>query len=531
MKGVLPVARRMPQLGLGAVVLAIAFMAKVLVPHFEDPDFYWHVKTGEYLLASWPWPRGDVFTYTHAGNPWVLSEWLAQIVLYLVFSAVGYFGTALLVAALCACCGWLTYLSCRQHMDNPVHAISVALVSSLFFVTAAPRPHLFSFVFFAATLFILLEFKYFRQDSRLVLLPLILFLWANAHGGFFVGLILIFLFAGSEWLRNVFKSADALDPTRVRKLGAWSVAALAITLVNPHHVHLWWYPVEAILLSGDTQTINEWQSPSFHVPITQGFLALVLVFFSVQAWSRRRPDLTEVVVPLVFIAGAFVSVRNMPLAAMALAPFLARSLQAMPFPALAIRRGAAAVPGRGGALPPLAAVPKPLAEGQAQLINWVLLAVAGLALALGYPAQSKRQAAAVVTYMPVGAADFLVANRIHGRMFNAYQHGGYLIFRLYPAQQVFIYGRTDIYQDGFVQIHDAILGGRPDWKTLFDRYDIDYVVCESGAALRQMLLLQGGFTRVFDDGNHSILLKNTDRFKDIIERYGMLGAVRGGGEA
>lgn len=514
-------ARFIPKLGLGAVVLAIGFMAKVLVPHFEDPDFYWHIKSGEYLLSSWPLPRSDVFTYTHSGSPWVLSEWLAQIVLYLVFATTGYFGTAVWVAAMCAFCGWLTYLSCRKHMDNPVHAIFVAVVCSLFFVTAAPRPHLFTFVFFTVILFVLLEFKYSRNDRLLVLLPVTLFLWANTHGGFFIGLVLIFLVVGSEWLNNVFKSPGALETVRLGKLSLWSVAALVITLANPQFIRLWWYPIEAIVLSGDAQTINEWQSPSFHVPITQGFLALALCFFAVQTWTKRRPDLTEIAIPLVFIASSFVSVRNMPLAALALAPFLAMSLRHVSLSGRATSSDGAVVSDRGAVLlSPGVASRESLADGHAQLINWILLVVAGLALALIYPAQSKKQEVAVATYMPVGAADFLVANNIRGRMFNSYQYGGYLIFRLYPAQKVFIYGRTDIYQDGFVQIHDAILGGRPNWKALFDRYEIDYVVCDSSVALRQLLLQEGVFRLVFDDGNHSILLRNVDKYKEIIARHG-----------
>lgn len=510
--------RFIPKLGLGAVVLAIAFMAKVLVPHFEDPDFYWHIKTGEYLLSSWPLPRSDVFTYTHSGSPGVLSEWLAQIVLYRVFDTTGYFGTAVLVAALCAFCGWLVYLSCRRQMDNPVHAMIVALACSLFLVTAAPRPYLFTFAFFAATLFVLLEFKYARRDCLLALLPVILLLWANTHGGFFLGLVLIFLFAGSEWLKRGLQSEGALETARLAKLGLWSVAAMVITLATPEFFRAWWYFFWGTLISSDPKTINEWQSPSFHVPITQGFLALVLIFFAIQAWAKRKPDLTEIVVPLVFIASAFVSVRNLSLAAIALAPFLAMNLGRLPW----LRGDRALVLERGTASSHGAVEPRTLTGGQEQFINWALLIVAGLALALSYPAQEKKQMAAVATYMPVGAADFIVANGIRGNMFNTYHYGGYLIFRLYPEQKVFIYGKSVIYKDDpddFLGIHNDIQQGRPNWKALFDRYDIEYVVCVSNAAIRQLLLEEGRFKLVFDDGNHSVLLKNGDKFKDIIARH------------
>jgi hypothetical protein len=504
MKASRRMTRFVPKLTLGAVVLAIGFMAKILVPHFEDPDFYWHVKTGEYLLSSWPLPRSDVFTYTHSGSPWVLSEWLAQVALYLVFHFAGYLGTAVFVAAMCAICGWFTYLNCRRHMDNPVYAIIMAVSGSLILLTAAPRPQLFSFVCFAGTLFVLLEFKYKQRDRLLVLLPIIMLLWANTHGGFFIGLVLIFLFTGSEWLRCSSKTNRKFETERLRKIGLWSVVACLATLVNPQHIQLWWYPIQAILLSGDTQTINEWQSPSFHVPMTQGFLALVLLFFSSQAWSRRRPDLTEVVIPLVFIASALVSARNMPLACMALTPFLAINLTSRALP-VNVNNWLHRFSKRSRTTP----------EAQEYLVNWTLLIVVFTVIALCYPGLRKKQEAVVASYMPVGAANFILANHISGRMFNSYEYGGYLIFRLYPEQKVFIYGRTDIYRDQFVKTLDDIQQGRPDWKTLFDRYDIDYLVCDSSIALRQLLLQEGDFRLAYDDGLHSVLLKKIDRFDRI----------------
>jgi hypothetical protein len=511
--------RFIPRLSLGALVLAIGFMAKIMAPHFDDPDFYWQVKTGEYLLSSWPLPGGDVFTYTHPGSPWVLSEWLAQIVLYLVFSSTGYFGTAVFVAAMCGLCGWLTYLNCRRHMDNPVHAIVVATAGSLLLLTAAPRPQLFSFVCFTATLYVLLEFKYARRDRLLALLPAILVLWANTHGGFFIGLVLIALFIISEWSIYALGLGGSVEGPRLKRLAMWSAAALLVTLINPQHFRLWMYPIEAIVFSGDAQTINEWQSPSFHIPLTQGFLALVLLFFVLQSWSKRRPDLTEVMVPLVFIASAFYSIRNMPIASIGLTPFLAKSLSSVSVPATAKSRLLSVlgkVTGPDKTVPPSA-----LSDRHEQVLNWALLFLTIIALALGYPAIKRKQEAAVAAYLPVGAADFILAHHIIGRMFNSYEYGGYLIFRLFPKQKVFIYGRTDIYKDNFVRTLDDIQQGRPDWKALFDRYGIDYVVCGSNVALRQLLLQGGQFRLVFDDGNHSVLLKKIERFKEIKASQGL----------
>jgi hypothetical protein len=219
-------------------------------------------------------------------------------------------------------------------------------------------------------------------------------------------------------------------------------------------------------------------------------------------------------VPLVFIASAFISIRNLPLASMALMPFLAKNLGHV---SLNFHAKGHVPEVQAGTLETLigSISHKALTETQVNIINWLLLIVVGVVLIFSYSEIRKRQEADVAAYLPVGATDFLVANHIRGRMFNSYRYGGYLIFRLYPAQKVFIYGWVEIYQDDFVKKLDDILQGRPNWKTLFDSYNIDYVICDSEVALRQLLLQEGDFRLVYDDGRSSVLLRKIERFNDI----------------
>ena len=73
-------------------IFIIVFTIMLLFPKFEDPDFYWHLKTGELIVTTAQLPWHDVFTYTNSGNAWVLSEWLSQVIFYLLYQQTGLTG-------------------------------------------------------------------------------------------------------------------------------------------------------------------------------------------------------------------------------------------------------------------------------------------------------------------------------------------------------------------------------------------------------------------------------------------------------
>jgi hypothetical protein len=222
------------------------------------------------------------------------------------------------------------------------------------------------------------------------------------------------------------------------------------------------------------------------------------------------------IVPLVFVAGAFLSRRNIPLAALAMAPFVAVYLRAGLMDSLARfvtrarrKRPETAVQAKGS---------RQLGKHE-YVMNWLLVLLTLSSLVLIYPERQKAIAASLNTVIPVKATDFIQREGIKGRMFNAYHYGGYLIYRLYPQQLVFIDPRTAMYGDAFLKDALAIYHGSSQWKSRFDRHGIDYVICESESPLRQLLLEEGTFHLVFDDGMHSVLLRDMEKYRPIIKRY------------
>jgi hypothetical protein len=210
--------------------------------------------------------------------------------------------------------------------------------------------------------------------------------------------------------------------------------------------------------------------------------------------------------------------RNIPLAALAMAPFVAVILKAGLMDGLAdfLARFRRTRPGSASGIGARAS--QPLGKHE-YVMNWFLVVMTLVALVLIYPERQKVMAASLNTIIPVKATEFIQREGIEGRMFNTYHYGGYLIYHLYPRQRVFIDGRADMYGDAFIKDTLAIYQGSSDWKIRFDRYDIDYVICESEAPLRQLLLQEGTFRLVFDDGMHSVMLRDIEKYQPLIKRY------------
>ncbi|MDP1653399.1 MAG: hypothetical protein Q8L56_11835 [Rhodocyclaceae bacterium] len=508
------------KLGLVPTILILIFLIKVVNGQFDDPDYYWHLKTGEYIVAHGMLPQADIFSYTNLGRPWVLDAWLSEVFIYLVHEWGGELGIKIFVAFTLVACFWFCYAICAKILaGDKAKALIVALLYCSVLTGAAPRPQLFTFLFFSLFLYLLLDFKYFGVTKRLWVIPLVMVLWANLHGGFFIGLVLVGLFILGEWA--TYFLAGGAEPSQRRRLIQLTLtgaAALLATLANPEFIRYWLYPFQALSLEANQGTIEEWRSPDFHQPIFVFWFAIVASFIAAMIYAPRKPDATELAVPLVFVAAAFLSRRNIPFAALAMAPFVAVYMRAGLTDSLSkfVMRFRPVRPGSPTGI--RARASQPLGKHE-YAMNWFLVLLTLLTLILIYPERQKTMAASLNTIIPVKATDFILHEGIEGRMFNTYHYGGYLIYRLFPRQLVFLDPRTPVYGDAFINNALAIYQGSSEWKIRFDRYGIDYVICESEAPLRQLLREEGTFHLVFDDGMHSVLLRDMEKYRPIIQRY------------
>ena len=170
----------------------LVFLFTIFLMHqhvLADPDTYWHVTTGKWILAGRSVPTHDVFSHSVSGCAWVDMEWLAQVILSEAYQLSGWRGLVLLCGMLIS----LTFVLLYGFLVRDLRATVAIGVSAVSFVFASPhflaRPHLLTFPIIVVWTACLARASNESRKPSLWLLPLMV-LWANLHGGFTLGLLL-----------------------------------------------------------------------------------------------------------------------------------------------------------------------------------------------------------------------------------------------------------------------------------------------------------------------------------------------------
>ncbi len=457
------------------------FGANFLAP--TDPDFWWHLRTGQLIAETGALPAHDVFSYTAAGQPWFVEEWLSELVMYWLYAAGGY---ATLVAGFSLIITGAYFVLYRLLLglgvDRTLSLAIVAWTAIVRWAHWAPRPQLITVLFFSITLYLLFSYKH-RGKARIWLLPPMMIVWVNAHGGHIIGLLLIGLFAAGETLNRI-----ALRPAApLRSLYLVGFGSVLAALVNPYGWTALLFPLKyATTGNASTRYIAEWQSANFHeywnLPFAMAIVLLMIV------GSRGRFDFTHALVVLAITVMALQSQRHMVLFAMATAPVLALRLK---------ERGVRLVLNvdTGRTLTPL--------------LNLALLVA--VPLLLGYvlitsPYSQARPTPSTASY-PAGGVAYLKAHRLAGNLFNTYGWGGYLLYELYPDHPVFIDGRSDFYGDEPLEEYARVANITPQWREVLQRHQVATVLIEKDSQLAVLLSGQDDWRKVYEGQVEQIFVR------------------------
>jgi hypothetical protein len=310
-------------------------------------------------------------------------------------------------------------------------------------------------------------------------------LWANLHGGYVIGLALVAMFAAAQW----WDRHETNGPSW-RHVIAVGAAGFVLTGINPYTWHIWAYPFTYFYgENASMRLIDEWQSPDFH-QLRNAPIAVMLVLAMVAGVNGRRFDAWRTLLMLALGAMALQSMRHAVLFGLAwpviVGPALAERWEWWRREQI-VTRG---LPSMNWAL---------LAGTTAAMVAVLFISPRGVPLraaptegALGPPAE----AAAVVEREYPGA-----------RMFNEYGWGGYLIYRLFPHNQVFIDGRADLH-GALVTEYDNAIRGR-GWEHLFARYGIELALLRPGVPLASQLRA-AGWTVAYEDDRQVLLVAPKD---------------------
>jgi hypothetical protein len=474
----------MPPLRAHTVGLLLVPFAAVAVALLQpaDFDYWWHRRTGEYIVHNLSVPRSDIFSFTARGQPWTDHEWLSQVPIYLGEGAFGYLGVFLLFMALGVGAWWLTYRLLQREGLGELQALGLSIAVAAFAAYWRLKPAMFT-VFLLA--YFLSEMYAARRGERQRLWHLapLMALWANLHGGYVVGLVLLALLAASQW----WDRRTTTGPGWQHVAMVLAIAFLA-TGLNPYTYKLWEYPLT--YLGGSNASlarVAEWQSPNFH-QLRNAPLALLMLSGLVVGVNGRRFDVWRTLLMLVFGAMALQAMRHQPLFAIVWAAVIGPSL---------LERW----PWWGKT---------PARRGGVSSLNYALLAagVAAFLTALaasprGIPLRSAPTGGAIP--QPVAGAAYIDEHYPGARIFNDYEWGGYLIDRLYPRERVFIDGRADLYGPLVVEYGTLLMGGG-DWQAAFARYGVDVALLSPSLPIVAELK-QAGWSVGYEDESQVVLAK------------------------
>ncbi len=481
----------------GQLIVAAAFIVIlcVIVRRGGDPDIFWHLVTGQWMVDHHQVVSQDLFTFTVAGKRWVDPEYTTEIIIYLLYKAGGLTLVSLGFAAVTFTGFVLIWRRVRLEPRNPVIAAVVIGIAGLAGAAVwGPRPQMITFAF--TCLELLWLDRYLRGRSRAIYwLPLVMVAWANLHGGFLFGLVPLGVAAFVEaihWIRGV--DGDA-HKRRTRNVVLVFIGCCAAAVLNPHGINLYAYVIQPQFSAVQQSFIAEWQSPNFHVLQERG-LELMLLLIPV-AFAVRRPSLWDVCLTAVVSYAALASVRHSALFIAAETPLLIWSFSA-----------------GWQRLPSTRRVTEWITARSAEVLTATaaVLVIAVLGTGLFVRSTLSGQTRATAANFPVGASDWLASHPTIGtRMFNQYGWGGYLIFRFFPDpnRRVFSFGEATLLGTTVMQQVSDVELGNPDWQRIFAHYGIDYVIDVPGAPEVLALQVDPQWTQVYDDGFAVIMVKNS----------------------
>lgn len=463
-------------------IMLLVFNIATITP--TDTDMWWHLRAGNDM-----WDKGkilleDTYSYTRSGAPWVNAFWVSDIGLYGLWELGGFYAITLTVSVIAVLLMSIIYL----HMEGNVYlrGILILLAVTGIHPNWSARPQLMSFLLLAILDYFLDRHRHVKRQPLWVL-AIFFALWANLHGGFIWGILLLLATLAGEILDNSFENEPKLNWKEIRNLALWSVIAGLAVNINPNGISLWLLPFSQVNVS---LSIAEWLSPDFHQFYPHPLLWLLFLLITGLAFSSKRMSFVDLLKSLGFTYLFFVAQRNMGPAAIILLPIISRHLLSATqiFSKTKIIENFAERFNQAN-------FKKQLPAKVNFIINTLLISVLTIySLINTYLTSAPEQ---ISKKTPSRSAQWIKENNPPGPIFNSYNWGGYLTWELrdYP---VFIDGRADLYGNQILQEWSEISNGTTEGLSLLEKYKINLVYLEPYQALLTKLDPQK-WKKVYED--------------------------------
>lgn len=434
----------------------------------SDGDTGWHIAAGNWILDHRAIPTVDPFSYTFAGKPWVAHEWLSEVLMALAYRAAGWSGIAVLFASAVAGMFFLAGLELRRWLSFRWLAIALTALFVLLQPFMLARPHMLAWPMLAIWTIGLLRARE-RDRAPPLALAALMVLWANLHGSFVFGFVLLAAFGLEALIAGRARPLPVL-----RDWGMFAALSLAASLLTPHGIDGLMFPLEVSGMSS-LPLIIEWQPTAFGKISGFEVILLATLFLLLSRGVRVPP------VRLILLLGML---------HLALAHIRHQALLGIVGTLILAAPAGNGETGEGERLRPSLKDwrSRPAITLAILALILSLVSVARLAVPMKRPDTSDVPVAAVAA-LP----DHLRAE--HG--FNRYGFGGLLILNGFRP---YIDGRADLYGDAFLHNYARIANGDASrWNEAVRRWNIRWAILSPKDRLATVLASDKGWRRLYAD--------------------------------
>lgn len=477
------------------------------ITKIDDYDLFWHLKTGEYILSNRKVPTEDIFSFTAEGKRWIAQSWLVDVIFYSAHRLAGYNGLIIFKSLLLSFTFFfLLKLLLKKKISLPVAVLVLILTVLVAQFRFQVRPHIFKYLFVVLFLYILNDYFEFKKN-RLYLLPILTLLWANLHGSFFLGYIIIGAFLLAELVKRYYLKYPSEQKLKPLFLNLF--LTILVPFFNPagYCLHEWMIKLFSRTLSG--AIINE----EFLPPTFKGntffwiFLLITGISFSLPIFLKKeegrfnltqllctRAGLTNFFLFLPFAYLAVKGIRYIAVFAILSASVLSENLNLLK---IEIR-------------------PEVSGEKISILLNASLFAAMLATLFLIFAPWKAYQFGLGLKrgIYPDKAIEFIEKNQIQGNIYNPEEFGGYLIWEWYPKRKVFLFNDNLLFEEIYKRIYQE------DGET-FARYRINCILKSyRHFPIEDCYLRQKNWHLVYWEDTALVYLKENEENKNLIAQYG-----------
>lgn len=429
----------------------------------DDPGVGWHLRNIDAMREQGGWLTTDPFTDPRGGPPakWYSNQWLGEVPYYLGWKWAGLEGIAIVNALFIAVIAGCVYrYLLTDGLAWPVALAWTALAAMGTSCSWNARPNVVTILFVLVTARVCVRwYEGAARRGGLAGLVALFAVWANTHGGFVLGLVMLVATLGVTLV------------TQPRRAGVFALVvggAFLATLVNPYGVGLYRW-VFALIGDPYFMTLHqEWKSPDFQSAGAMRYEVLLLLFPLVLALSDRRPQLVELGLAVLFLHLALTGFRYVALWVVVAVPLMGRSsVEIRGLLDLAKRWGITASEGS-------------LFHTPTRRVGWGWTVALGLALVAGVKPLEGRFARHDPAIIPAANLDrFLdvIADweATHGRpprLYHDYKWGGYLTWHGWPKVRNWIDDRNEVQGKEHIQDHLRIESAEPGWEERLGNVDL-----------------------------------------------------------